>query len=1071
MKYAIKQFIVALLLFLPVLILSGLKEELEEKAVELVLFGETTIKGIKIVQEEDGNFKATLEEDRPVSILDIPGFSSLTIPDSLKQLISKATIENLVVETDGSFVGLSGKAIIFGKSGIPIKLRAIREGKKLVWAQWIELPADMTLARLISPLQGVNIGISDGALIFSSYVFNDSKWTGAITKGVTLVGKLIVPDVIAKQLKLSQKTIDVKGTVTRDWTGSKLIGTVDGKSIIFEIEGDSLVVSSGSVKVTVGNKKKIAIGASELELLPEGGFKAGIKAGQVSLADIPGITAIPMPQELKDLFTRIKITDLNISGNQNLIAISGKTNLFGAVVDVRIRGEKIDDTYAWSVRLAAPNNIELAKISPLFKPVNFTVNNGFFVLGGSDFDDLKWGGQVKKGVTFAGDFKVDGVLKTLLNAVGKSLHEVTLKGTLKQGWVGSSLNMRLGKAELGPGIETDEMYLGIAVGANKTPALAITTDIEIPLKPPLKMKAAISGDLTQGIAIKGELPGKFKLPEIPLEIEDLGIDSKLGAGATLGFKAKTNLGSKVVDLVVCMSPPILLGRGEFKGGLSLEDIIKLTSDVISLAVGKKIDLVGAMKNAIPNIKLDNALLKFSPRPLECVGRPLQAGIEVDTTGNILGKLVAFSAKVGQDGLKMKGFLEKLSLGPLVISGYKGDKGAEVEVLATTTGDFRAYIDGKLGLNLGPLGTSSINTHIDLKPSSAVFDIKTDLFSKLFLVQINGNIALANPLDSYGVFLFEQTALNKISDSLKSASKDILKARDNILRTRTSVHAELERVRKNTQKILQQAKLDAEKELQVAKNKLKALEQERNTAKGKFESARADLQNLKGKFDSANRDLQKAKDSINWSLKANLDRASAECKRKSFPADFIPCRERDGLAIAWAASEGAKFLAKGGISVAQAAVEAAKGPFSAAQGILTAAEETYKGLLVAVQEASKGVLNASNVLQKASVDLANLAQSGAMETAKGVSYAGLTTAGLTTEAAKAVVDLTAEAIAKGFNIQMIKFEAKFADLLAGKLPRASIKGVVFGQSFDFSVQADFSDIGKLADSIINKVFGG
>jgi hypothetical protein len=163
---------------------------------------------------------------------------------------------------------------------------------------------------------------------------------------------------------------------------------------------------------------------------------------------------------------------------------------------------------------------------------------------------------------------------------------------------------------------------------------------------------------------------------------------------------------------------------------------------------------------------------------------------------------------------------------------------------------------------------------------------------------------------------------------------------------------------------------------------------------------------------------------------------------------VKCAQAGALATQESAKEGAYRTANIALEGAKGAVTIAQRTLDGAKATLSAANATQKGLLAAAEQAQKGVLLASDAVQKAG-----------METVKG-----------TLSVAAKLTDLTADAIAQGFNIKKVHFEASFADLASGALPKATVEGTVFGQSFSFKLDADFTDIESLVEKIINKVFG-
>lgn len=204
-------------------------------------------------------------------------------------------------------------------------------------------------------------------------------------------------------------------------------------------------------------------------------------------------------------------------------------------------------------------------------------------------------------------------------------------------------------------------------------------------------------------------------------------------------------------------------------------------------------------------------------------------------------------------------------------------------------------------------------------------------------------------------------------------------------------------------------------------------------------------------------LVKAVKKVGKTVKKTVTKAATEVKKgaqvvakatEKAAQKIIQCADAARLSAQVAAQETAYQVADKALEGAKGAVTLTQKTFDAATATLDAANATQKGLLDAADQAQKGVLKASDAVKDAG-----------MEVAKG-----------TLAGAALLTDLTADAIAQGFNIKKVHFEASFADLASGVLPKATVEGTVFGQSFNFKLDADFSDIEALAETIINKVFG-
>lgn len=165
--------------------------------------------------------------------------------------------------------------------------------------------------------------------------------------------------------------------------------------------------------------------------------------------------------------------------------------------------------------------------------------------------------------------------------------------------------------------------------------------------------------------------------------------------------------------------------------------------------------------------------------------------------------------------------------------------------------------------------------------------------------------------------------------------------------------------------------------------------------------------------------------------------------------IVKCARAAAISAEMSAKETAYRTALGALEVAKGAVKTAQGSFNVATGTLEAANQTQKGLMTVADQAQKGVLRVSNELQKAGLTIAE----GSV----------LVTSGF--------LDLSAEAIAKGFNIKKVSFETSFASLAGGTLPEVRVEGTVFGKDFNLRLKTDLTDMTKLAEQIINKVFPG
>jgi hypothetical protein len=823
----------------------------------------------------EGDVKAHIEQDGKLGILDIPGINAIPMPESIKKQLKNLTVHSIIIQGTKELVTISGKADLFG-STVDIKVRARKESTKYQWSVRINIPPGVGFAQISDYFTDANFTVIDGFFVLSEADFKDDQWGGPVRRGLSIAGTFIIPDTIATRLNITARSVAISGTITPDWIGSVFSGTLLGKP--FEI----MVEASGNLSLTFGSIKISSEGlvvGKALTLLPDGTFKVNIgKTGSASLMDVPGMSMIPMPSALKNEFKKVTIADIAVEGTNELVLISGTANFRGNRVKIALRARlTVGKGYLWSARIDVPADFTLSRLSDLFKPVDLSIENGFFILSDDTFEEVSWGGEVKEGLSLVGTFKVAGLIKKLLDAVGTSLNEVTLKGVITADWIGSTFDMEIpGQIDFGKGVKTTGFTLQLAVEKSKVGApvvsLAIQTGVLLELTDPFTIHAAIKSS-PEGIILSGATAGKMKLPGVPLEIEDLKLQADLTPGTPpgVGLGGIFNLGSKKVDMALYVSPPNLLAQGEFRGGLSLQDIVQLLNEVLNVIVAKEIDLVDRMKQVLPNLILKDAKIYVAPKDVTFAGTNYKKGIKVDTTGNIFGKQVEFKAEVSEKGLSMSGFLERTELGPLVIAGTQGDQGAKVQIaislpladiamkspseIVKSTG-FKASVDARVQLSLGDkLGSASAQTTIDLTPTKAIFTMTTDLFKKTFAVDIAGSVELTNPLSTRGSFTFEQSALDKLSDLLRQGSREILAARDAVKKAQQAASAELKKAEKKASDDLKAAQDHASGELARAKGDVESAQRGLDSANGALSSAQKEIEKIKGDWDAVKEKLK------------------------------------------------------------------------------------------------------------------------------------------------------------------------------------------------------------------------
>lgn len=670
----------------------------------------------------------------------------------------------------------------------------------------------------------------------------------------------------------------------------------------------TISISLVCISETIFSKVGIAKSGVSVHILPGANLRVKIAEGKpISLSDIPGISSIKMPGSLKNILGNIAISDLKIIGNQDLFIIDGNAYISGQKVDVRLRiakkgisksdemnilqeiaeqneGEQAklvdeggtagpSESYTWSLIITIPVKFKLSAISSAFKPMDLEIKKGIFALSTKAFEDPDWG-MIGEGVTFGGRFKVDGTIKKILNMVGTNLNEIELTGSITPNLVGSSLNAEIpGRIRFGTTAETTGLTLALVI-TDQGADLLLRTGLKVNLKRPLIFITEINVGTTKA-SLSGWMEGMIKMPHIPLKIGEFKTKATIdyvAAAASggllslsgLGFGGIINVSGKIIDLNLYLETQDFLASGEFRGGITLKDLLALFSQVIDTAANKKIGFFNKIKSGIPNIGLSKAKVYIAPKDIRFGGKYYNKGIEISADGKLFSANVNFISKINDEGFEAQGYMQKIKLGPITLSGSGPDKkkgtkddGAQVTIKVKFPDLFdpsqlssleeilkklklQATIDGSLEIDA--LGGASASVIIDLQPTRAIFEVDIDIFKK-FEANIKGNIKITDPSKGSLHVLLKQTALNELARLLKQSVGPIKKAGENIKKQRKVAEKKLKQANERAHQALQSAQKQAADELQKAQAKVKSAQSTLKNTEGHLRRQRGKFSNL------------------------------------------------------------------------------------------------------------------------------------------------------------------------------------------------------------------------------------
>lgn len=612
-----------------------------------------------------------------------------------------------------------------------------------------------------------------------------------------------------------------------------------------------ILINSTAQSAIVEQEKKAAESKKSdlLDKIDNVSFKAKLKDKSLGLSDVPGFDSIPLPSQLKNKLNKIKIENFELVMDKGEITVKGTANLFGEPLNVEIRQTKVGDAkgigagkrqYIFIVDLK--RSFKFSDVADAFKPLDdLKLSDASLIISDIKYTDPVWG-DVDRGVSLAGKLEVAGRIKQLAEKIGMTEVALDLKGTFAPGITGSSFSAAFpGTIKFGdkgkPVAQTTPLTLTIyAKTEGPTVGLKGGLRINIPNQDPLSFLAEIEVGMLKA-SLDGWMEGMFKFPKVPLKLGNVAAKATIdyataaASGGLLslsgfGLGGAIAVGKKQVEMDVYFEVSAttdVLAAGNFEGGLYLEDLIALTSDVVKLASKGKIDLMQKVKGKIPHIGLDKAKFYVAPKAMRFGGRNYEEGIEVESEASILKTTAAAKIKIGADGMDFGGYMNTVNIGPLTITGSGADKiegtaddGPILKVIADPKGTsidrlLEAYIDAKIKLDI--LGGLSASTHLDLKLNGAEFKTTVNLFNKL-KSRLEGEFELDKPEQGKFTIELEQSALAELSKLMNQASQEVLKGRKKIEEANAKAQQDLE----TAKKALQQ-KTEKLKELEDLRNRL------------------------------------------------------------------------------------------------------------------------------------------------------------------------------------------------------------------------------------------------------------
>ena len=529
-----------------------------------------------------------------------------------------------------------------------------------------------------------------------------------------------------------------------------------------------------------------------------------VEAQKISTAyDLPGISELELPEDLKDLLSFAKITKEGISLSDDFTFVQTSLHSEGKSLNIDAFVWPSDSGVNTSVVIPLPDGCKFSQITPASSKFNvFTLKKSVFIISTVEYTDSKNDIEVKRGINFAGHLAVAGPLSYLSWFIGDPLEQVMLSGLLKPDLSHSFLFACLpGRMSFMGGIVAEDLSLSLALEESPSEASPLcSVDAKMSLSWPGQEELQFVSEFDfyhDGALLYGGMEGiarnLFGIYGVHAGNWFLGAtidyESLAGYGDLIPFSEfvagfDLEFAGKKVEMITKVGLPgehdlgNLAFEGSFEGDFPFEKCVAFVGNVIEenpLVSDSVKDFQERVGGYLPNFSINDVHLFFSPRDIEINGTRYSKGLLVEGYARLFGSEAALLVDIEESGMKVVGYLEELKFGCLKITGPGYDREMDtpddglILDAVLRLDEQRCFLSGAVEIDI--FGGITAETEVDVTASGLVFHLEEELFNLfefglIFSAQMNDSFV---PFDFYVEGHMRQSALTALQNMLSKTS--------------------------------------------------------------------------------------------------------------------------------------------------------------------------------------------------------------------------------------------------------------------------------------------------------------
>lgn len=558
--------------------------------------------------------------------------------------------------------------------------------------------------------------------------------------------------------------------------------------------------------------------------------------GVITFADFPEFFNLEYPDPIKKVFDNIVLKNPKIEQDDFGLQISGTSQIHDKIANI-VFGIRISlsGTIKYKVIIELPLTWKFSDSVPEFRALDaLEITSAYFVLSNSLYEEERFDDVMQKGLNIYFTTKLTrGPLKQLAKLI-PGTNVLILRGVIEKETRNSFFKVTIPvEITFSKHVKTKELTFGIAFEKGDVedvvykPRFHIMTGLEVAVpeqKDPVDFSVEINFGVTSG-SLAGWMEGMWEnaFGLKGFDIGDLAIEAGLdyaliGAGmplTELGVRGTFALGSKSLEVALKgdVGEPVgdIVVLGDFKGGLSLDDLVDFAFSIADVGKKKKKKISAEQKKKIrkkvPNIGLDRVRLYAAPKTTEFAEKAYKRGIHVLTEATIFGEKALLEIQLGKRAIRGTGYLSDVKLGPFSITGAGPDqkKGTKDDgaIVGLNIDAYKPYffVDGLIALDI--LGGISAETRVDISLDGiyAKMDVKLPgAFDALLEVSADrktlSKAYFKGSFKESSLESFSQMLFDEAYNLLEKAEKEVV---DEIKKTNKKISVLKEKIKKKKRK--------------------------------------------------------------------------------------------------------------------------------------------------------------------------------------------------------------------------------------------------------------------------------